>query len=343
MNSRRVAWLLATLLGACSIPAETYTPALPRLMTSVSGGASGTVTCDGGPCAAEYPPGTQLTLTATPAVGAVFVSWSGGCSGTTATCLLTLDVDTAVDAMFDLPTHDLTLMTSGTGGATGSVVATPKGVACGPGCLRYARGTTVTLTPARSGTSYFSSWGGTCAGVPGPPCDVVMTTAQVVSATFAPANLAFVTSTAGAPPTNNPETWADDWCNMTAQAVPLPGHYVAVFDPTWMARLSATAQGWVRADGKPFALTRADLEFGSATGHALYPNVLDERGAAVLYGASVRTGQLPGYNCNGWTMTTGMMEFAGSVGGSWTTLGLVFGQAACGTALPLYCVGTTIT
>lgn len=52
-------------------------------------------------CSEGYASGTQVTLTANPYSGSVFAGWNGGgCSGT-ATCTLSMDVDTAVTAIFN--------------------------------------------------------------------------------------------------------------------------------------------------------------------------------------------------------------------------------------------------
>jgi hypothetical protein len=80
---------------------EEEEPAEEFALTIVKAGTgSGTVSCDGGSCAAEYPEGTEITLTATAAQGSTFSGWSGGgCSGTGA-CEVTIDEDTTVTATF---------------------------------------------------------------------------------------------------------------------------------------------------------------------------------------------------------------------------------------------------
>ncbi|HEX3240950.1 MAG TPA: hypothetical protein VHR18_12565 [Solirubrobacterales bacterium] len=67
---------------------------------SVTIGGSGSVTCNGGPCAASYPEGAVITLVATPAAGSTFTGWEGsGCSGT-GNCVITLKADAVVLASF---------------------------------------------------------------------------------------------------------------------------------------------------------------------------------------------------------------------------------------------------
>ncbi len=75
-------------------------PAEFSLTVSKAGSGSGTVTCNGGACAATYPEGTVVTLAASAASGSTFAGWSGGgCSGT-GTCVVTINANTTVTATF---------------------------------------------------------------------------------------------------------------------------------------------------------------------------------------------------------------------------------------------------
>ncbi len=70
------------------------------LYIAEAGTGSGQVSCNGSPCAASYPGGTELTIAAIPAAGSTFAGWSGeACSGTGA-CDLTLEATTALTATF---------------------------------------------------------------------------------------------------------------------------------------------------------------------------------------------------------------------------------------------------
>jgi Divergent InlB B-repeat domain len=86
---------------------------IARTLTIVKAGTgSGTVTCNGGGCAASYPDGTTVTLAASAASGSTFAGWSGGgCSGT-GNCVVTLKANTTVTATFDTQSSD------GGGGST---------------------------------------------------------------------------------------------------------------------------------------------------------------------------------------------------------------------------------
>ncbi|MGC1852670.1 MAG: IPT/TIG domain-containing protein [Solirubrobacterales bacterium] len=82
--------------------ADEFTYIAPlALAISKMGTGSGSVSCDDGPCAASYPFGTTVTLTATAVAGSSFGGWSGGgCTGT-GPCVVTFEADTALTATFD--------------------------------------------------------------------------------------------------------------------------------------------------------------------------------------------------------------------------------------------------
>ena len=78
----------------------------PSLNVVVNPNGSGTVTSNPSGincttnCNANFPPGTQVTLTENPAAGYNFTSWSGACTGTGPTCILTLSANAQVTANF---------------------------------------------------------------------------------------------------------------------------------------------------------------------------------------------------------------------------------------------------
>ena len=145
-------------------------------------------------CGLEYPPGTEVTLTAHPNTGTDFAGWSGGgCSGTATTCSLTMDQARTVNATFTIQRHELTLTAGGT--MAGAVFSNPVGVTCGhdmgsvPGidftdCAEtYDHGTMVVLSAGGDPeTTSGSLTGGGCNG--GDTCFVTMDQARSVTATF---------------------------------------------------------------------------------------------------------------------------------------------------------------
>ena len=145
---------------------------------------SGAINC-GSTCSDVYP-GTTVTLTAAPAVGSTFVGWSGSsCSGT-GTCVVTVDAAKTVTAQFDLiPVVTFALNVTKTGTGSGTVTSNPAGINCGADCSEnYAENTIVTLTAAPAASSSFGGWsGGGCSGT-ALTCQVTMSAAQSVQATF---------------------------------------------------------------------------------------------------------------------------------------------------------------
>ncbi|MFT5195678.1 MAG: hypothetical protein ACI85U_002700, partial [Candidatus Promineifilaceae bacterium] len=89
---------------------STFTLNSYTLTANTAGTGSGTV--DKSPDSPTYTHGTTVTLTATAATGSTFTGWSGDCSGT-GDCVVTMDTDQAVTAMFqelvplELPTDAL--------------------------------------------------------------------------------------------------------------------------------------------------------------------------------------------------------------------------------------------
>ena len=91
----------------------------------------------GATCKYTYAGGQQLTLTAAPAEGSKFAGWSGGgCSGT-GQCLVTLNADTTVSALF-VTSSQVVLRVSKSGKGTGTVTVVPAADAsCGSNCYVY--------------------------------------------------------------------------------------------------------------------------------------------------------------------------------------------------------------
>jgi hypothetical protein len=165
-------------------------PASHTLTVAKAGAGSGTITSSpagincGADCSESYTAGTIVTLTATPAGGSTFAGWSGGgCSGT-GSCVVTMTAATTVTATFNVQApQTFPLNVSKSGAGSGTVTSSPAGISCGADCSEsYDSGTVVTLTAAPAGGSTFAGWSGACSGTGS--CQVTMTAARSVSATF---------------------------------------------------------------------------------------------------------------------------------------------------------------
>jgi hypothetical protein len=92
----------ATIAGETIVEAEFGFSFKPKFSLDVktSGTGTGTVRCNGGTCASSYDQGTKVTLAASAASGSSFSGFSGGgCSGT-GNCVVTIEANTTVTAVF---------------------------------------------------------------------------------------------------------------------------------------------------------------------------------------------------------------------------------------------------
>jgi hypothetical protein len=101
-----------------------------------------------------------------------------------------------VKAAFDVERHKLTVMTNGTG--TGSVASSPAGISCGATChAEYEHGTAVVLTATPGTHTAPATWSGCDDIVSGNKCEVSMTSAKTVTATFNLIQFALTVAKAG--------------------------------------------------------------------------------------------------------------------------------------------------
>jgi len=178
-----------TVSGQATVTARFVVPvSTNHLHVEIAG--SGTVSsmpsgisCGPG-CDADFETGTLVTLTASPSGGSTFSSWSGGCSGSIPSCVVVMNADQSVTAIFGaVPMSTLTVQKNGSG--NGTVTSAPSGINCGNDCSEaFLTSDTVRLTADPAGDSTFVGWSGACSGIG--DCIVTMTTNQTVSAQFDP-------------------------------------------------------------------------------------------------------------------------------------------------------------
>jgi uncharacterized repeat protein (TIGR02543 family) len=84
----------------------TFTPPDQPLAVTLAGSGTGTVTSSvpgidcGTTCTADFPHGTEVTLTASAAPGSIFTGWTGACEGSGTTCTVTATEALSVTATF---------------------------------------------------------------------------------------------------------------------------------------------------------------------------------------------------------------------------------------------------
>ena len=173
-----------------TITEQTVTPPVNYLLTVTNSNQTGGkvtstpvgIDC-GTDCTENYTSGTNVTLTAIPSVGYTFTGWSGDCSDSS-TCVLSMTAAKSVTATFSIIPplqYPLTVNISG----QGKVMSDPIGIDCGTDCTEnYTTGTKVTLTATPAAGYSFTGWSeASCTGTT-PTCNVSMTAAKNVKATF---------------------------------------------------------------------------------------------------------------------------------------------------------------
>lgn len=152
--------------------------------------APGGIDC-GDTCEADFLDETEVVLTAVAEAGWRLTGWDGGCvEASNGSCTATMTGDRAVSPVFT-PTHELSvsLLTSNGSGSVASTVdsghAQAEQIDCGTTACAvvFLEDAVVTLTAA-PGTGSYVTWGGACASSMGNTCQVTVTDAVAVTATF---------------------------------------------------------------------------------------------------------------------------------------------------------------
>ncbi len=178
---------------------DSVPPSKPTLVMQVTG--SGTV--ESAPaglscsaiCNAEFPLDTAVTLTATPSSGQSFSGWGGACAGSGPTCVVSMKTEQSVSALFVPVAGSGPFLLSAMVLGNGAISSQPAGLSCsGASCSgTFAANTPVVLTATPGENQSFAGWSGACAG--SSECNVSMTQARSVTATFVPASGTTITLT----------------------------------------------------------------------------------------------------------------------------------------------------
>lgn len=141
-------------------------------------------------CTVTVPSGTAMSLTATPGVGSTQGAWGGPCTGNGSTCAFTATSSVpSITKDFTLQQYTLTVALSPTTPPGGTVVSTQPAspvISCGSACSRtFDYNTVVRLSETPNAGFRFGGWSVSTCGT-NTTCDVTMTSAQTVTATFVP-------------------------------------------------------------------------------------------------------------------------------------------------------------
>src|SRR4051794_20068534 len=181
----------AALALACALPA--VASGTQTLTVEKAGTGTGTVLSSpagincGATCSFAFADSAVVTLTGASASGTAPVVWSG-CETVTVEkkCKVTMTAAKSVTATFDLLQRELKVAKAGTG--TGTVTSSPAGINCGATCTAsYSNGTAVTLSAVSGPNTLPVIWSGCgkIVEVSGEKkCEVTMTAARAVTATF---------------------------------------------------------------------------------------------------------------------------------------------------------------
>jgi hypothetical protein len=181
--------VLASVALAFALPA-TASAATRTLTLEKAGAGSGTVAsfpagiACGATCSAPFAEGSTVSLIAAPGANTQPVVWSG-CDSIDAEgkCIVTMSGPRTVTATFVLPQRQLTVTRAGTG--TGTVKSSPGGIDCGSTCgASYEHGTPVTLSGSPGPGTQPVQWTGCDSVNPEDKCEVTMSGARSVKATF---------------------------------------------------------------------------------------------------------------------------------------------------------------
>jgi hypothetical protein len=280
----------ANIISAVGQAVANAPPAGQQYTLTASGGGTGQgkvsqasdASTPGTPCGANclsYPAGAKVTLTANAASGSTFTNWSGGgCSGNGA-CVVTMNSDLSVTAIFTLvpppQQYNLTFTTSSGSGSGVLSSPTPSGTSCGAHCWSYPAGQSVTLTanPSAGSTAMWS-----VSGCSGDTCVVQMDSNISVTVAF---TLGYTYTDRGTDQSIQTQSTSESGCT--------PSPYVSQSTGSPPASLVV---------GTPLENTGSfsgTLTFGAYTSTTTYPALTCTlNGTTVTSPASIETGTVPG-------------------------------------------------
>jgi hypothetical protein len=181
----------ASMIAAKAITA-TFNLNQVELKVAKTGTGTGTVKSTpagiecGAKCTAKFGEGSTATLSGTPGASTEAVVWSG-CDSVNAEnkCLVTMSGAKEVSATFNHPQFPLSVSKVGPG--SGTVTSTVAGISCGPTCTAgFDKESTVVLTSVSGFNSEVALWSGCDTVIAENKCEVKISAARAVTATYGP-------------------------------------------------------------------------------------------------------------------------------------------------------------
>jgi Divergent InlB B-repeat domain/PASTA domain len=201
--SRRALPALGALALSLALALPATALANQTLTVEKAGPGSGTLSSEpagiecGATCNFSFPDSTPVTITATPGANSAAATWTGCDAVAAGKCEVTMSAAKSVKATFALVKRKLTIFTAGPG--TGTVKSSPGGIECGGTCeAEYTHGTLVVLSASPgANTDPTVQWAGCGLVTAEGKCEVTMSAAKSVTATFVLVKHALSVSKAG--------------------------------------------------------------------------------------------------------------------------------------------------
>jgi hypothetical protein len=187
--SRHAAAIVAAAAVAIVLALPAVASAAQTLTVTKAGTGSGTVVSSpsgincGATCSFAFADNAAVTLTGAAGANTAAVQWSG-CDSVNIEnkCKVAMSAARGVTATFNLLQRELKVTKAGNG--TGTVTSSPAGIDCGSTCAAtFAHGTAVVLTASPGPNTLPVAWSG-CTSVSEGECNVTMSAAKAVTATF---------------------------------------------------------------------------------------------------------------------------------------------------------------
>jgi hypothetical protein len=239
----------------------------------------------------------------------------------------------------------LTLTAVGIAGTTGMVAPDPVGASCGTGCFSYTAGQRVTIMAVAQTPALFVAWSDDCVDQ-GATCTLTLSGDKAITGHFRPnLNIMFVSDGEMVPAEIGRDlARADAFCARSAARAFVGGSnwkaWLATTTTDAAAHVGRSTPGWIRVDGRPFAVSMNDL----LAGKVLFPPRITEfnQSRSVRYssvtGADGTGAAISNGTCGDWTSSgTAYVGEVTDTTNHWTYDSMVPGNSCGNSSYSVYC------